>query len=309
MTIVLLCATRRGYLFLQKITELLPEANLIVFSFREELWEPPFLDNIHKLTLANAAQFFEDRQVGSKRWSQFWESTAVDLMFVVSWRYMIPACVYKRPRLGTFVFHDSLLPAYRGFSPTVWAIINGEDHTGVTLFDIAEEMDSGDIIDQELVPIGPDDTIAIVMERVTQTYLDLLERNIDNLTSGTAARYPQDHSRATYTRKRLPEDNEIDWGLPAEKIYNLVRAVTKPYPGAYTYLNGKKMYIWSANVLKDYDEYIRRIPGRVVKLYIGSGAVVLTGDNPLLIRDVQIEAHPIVCASDALNGVGLTLGR
>lgn len=83
------------------------------------------------------------------------------------------------------------LPEYRGFSPTVWAIINGEDHTGVTLFKIAEEVDAGDIVDQERVPIGPDDTIAVVIERVTQTYLDLLERNLDGLINGTVRLYPK----------------------------------------------------------------------------------------------------------------------
>ena len=133
MRIALFCATRRGQRFLQKLHELRPEADLLVFSFAEEPWEPPFLDDIRRLTLDCGGQFFEAKQVGAARWADLWESTPVDLMLAVSWRYIIPPRVYERARLGAYVFHDSLLPEYRGFSPTVWAMINGEDHTGVTL--------------------------------------------------------------------------------------------------------------------------------------------------------------------------------
>jgi methionyl-tRNA formyltransferase len=309
MHIVLLCATRRGYLFLKRLIELLPRVDLTVFSFREEPWEPPFLEDIRELTLASGGQFFESRQVASQRWSWFWESTKVDLMFLVNWRYIIPSSVYLRPRLGTFAFHDSLLPEYRGFSPTVWAIINGEDHTGVTLFKINDEVDAGDIVDQERVPIGPDDTIAVVMERVTQTYLDLLERNLDDLIKGTARLYPQDHSRATYTCKRLPEDNQIDWTASSESIYNLIRAVSAPYPGAYTYLSGRKMRVWSARRVTNVPRYVGRVPGRVIEVRPGEGAVVLTGDGALLLTQVQMEGGQIVCAADVLNSLSLTLGR
>lgn len=309
MRIVTLCATRRGYLFVQKLAELAPQSELVVFSFPEEPWEPRFLDDIRELTLARGGRFFETKKVGSPRWGQFWDSTDVDLMFVVSWRFMIPASVYQRPRLGTFVFHDSLLPEYRGFSPTVWAIINGEDHTGVSLFEIADGVDEGDIIAQERVPIGPDDTIAAVMEQVTHTYLDLLEQNLDNLLRGTAPRYPQDHSRATYTTKRLPEDNLIDWSGPTEQAFNLIRATSTPYSGAYTFLDGQKIRVWSAKRLSISRSYIGRIPGRVVEVWPEEGSVVLAGDGSLLLTEVQLEGGEVVCATDVLNRLSQTLGR
>jgi len=309
MRIVLLCATRRGYLFLKKLFELLPQTQLTVFSFQEEPWEPPFLDDIRELTLAIHGQFFETKQVGSHHMSEFWESTEVDLMLVVSWRYMVPTSVYRRPRRETFVFHDSLLPYYRGFSPTVWAIINGEDHTGVTLFKIAEEVDAGDIVDQIRIPIGPDDTIALVMERVTGAYLDLLERNLNNLINGTAPLYPQDHSRATFTCKRLPKDNQIDWAGSSESIYNLIRAVSAPYPGAYTYLFGQKMIVWAARRVVSAHRYVGKVPGRVCEVRAGEGSVVLTGEGALLLTQVQMEGGEIVCAADVLNSPAQTLGR
>jgi methionyl-tRNA formyltransferase len=222
---------------------------------------------------------------------------------------MIPRNVYSRPRLGSFVFHDSLLPNYRGFSPTVWALINGEKQTGVSLFAISEGVDAGDIVDQRAVPIGPDSTIAEVMQQVTQTYIEMLETNIQPLIAGTAPRHPQDHSRATFTCKRTPQDNEIDWTLSTDTIYNLIRASGAPYPGAYTYLNGKKLMVWSAARLDSPQRYLGSIPGRVVEVRPWSGSVVLTGDGSLLLRQCQLEGTDIVCAADVLKRLSDTLGR
>lgn len=308
MRIVTLCATQRGYRFLRKLSDLVPHCELVVFSFPEEPWEPRYLDDIRQLTLERGGQFFEAKQVGAARWRQFWDSTAIDLMFAVSWRYMIPASVYQRARLGTFVFHDSLLPAYRGFAPTVWSIINGEDHTGVTLFEIAEHVDEGAVVAQKRVPIGPDDFITDVLERVTESYLELLEQNLEQLIQGTAPRSPQDELFATYTCRRLPEDNQIDWTASTASIYNLIRAVSRPYPGAFTYLGGEKMTIWSAKRLANPRRYVGRVPGRVVEVRPGEGTVVLTGDGSLLLAEVQVEGGEAVCASDVLNSLAHTLG-
>ena len=307
MRIALLCATRRGYLLLKKLDELRPDSEWVVFSFREEAHEPPFLDDLRNLTLDRGGRFFEAKNVGSARWAPFWESTPTDLMFAVSWRYMIPPDVYRRPRQGAFVFHDSLLPAYQGFAPTVWAILNGEDHTGATLFEIAEEVDSGDIVDQQRVPIGAEDSIADVMEHVTQAYLDMLERNLDRLLDGSAPRHPQDHSRATYTCKRLPDDNRIDWSASTRDIHNLIRAVSQPYPGAFGYLRDRRVRIWSAQVLTDYHRYSGKVQGRVVEVRPGAGTVVLTGDGALLLKQVQLEGDAIACASDVLTSPSQTL--
>lgn len=309
MRIVLLCATRRGLRVLKKLSELAPQAELVVFSFREEPHEPPFLDAIREQTGAVGGSFHEARQVGAEKWKAFWESTSVDLLLAVSWRYLVPPEVYRRAKRGAFVFHDALLPAYRGFAPTVWAIANGEDHTGVTLFEMAEGMDAGDIVDQERVPIGPDETIAVVLERVTETYLHLLEKNLSRLLDGTASRRPQDPSRATFTCRRVPGDNAIDWRGSTASIFNLIRAVTAPYPGAFTLLGGKKLTVWAATRVSPRPDYVGRVPGRVVEVRPGVGSVVLTGDGALLLTKVQTEGGPEVCAAEVLNNLSLTLGR
>ena len=309
MRVLTFCATQRGYRFVRKLTELLPQAELVVFSFPEDPWEPRYLSDIRELTLAKGGQFYVAKQVGSKKWNNFWDTVPIDLMFVVSWRFLIPPSVYQRSRLGTYVFHDSMLPEYRGFSPTVWAIVNGLDYTGVTMFKIAEGVDEGNIIAQQRVPITSDDTISVVIDRVTQAYQDVLEQNLRSLIDGTAKLHPQDHSLATYTCKRVPEDNQIDWSNSTSCIYNLIWAVTYPYPGAFTYLNGKKIYIWSAKRVLTPKYYVGKIPGRVVEILPGEGSIVLTQDGCLLITQAQLEGGEIFTGDKILNNLSLTLGR
>lgn len=309
MRVVLFCATQRGLRFLEKLHTLLPEAEIVVFSFREDAWEPPFLDDIRQLTERCGGQFYESKQVGASRWDTLWHTTPIDLMFAVSWRYIIPAQVYERARLGAYVFHDSLLPEYRGFAPTVWAIMNGEDHTGATLLEMADDYDTGAIIGQQRIPIGADETIADVMTRVTETYLTLLENHLPGLIAGSAPRSPQDESRATYTAKLLPEDFRIDWNWPTQRIHNLIRATTRPYAGAYTTLEGTTLRIWAAQPVGNPRRYIGRIPGRVIEIRPDAGSVVLTGDGALLVTEVQPQDADSQPAHQIINRISHTLGR
>ena len=311
MHIVVCCATRRGYRFLEKLIALKADAELTVFSFKEDPWEPPFLDDIRTLTRNSGGIFHEAKQVSASRWQQFWQEANFDLLFAVSWRYMIPAQIYERASQGAYVFHDSLLPEYRGFSPTVWAIINGEDHTGATLCEMVDDYDAGPIVAQERVAIGADETISVVFDRVTDSYLRLLENNLDVLLAGKVAATPQDEHRATYTCKLLPEDFRIDWTWPTERIYNLIRATTRPYAGAYTTLNGKRLRVWSARRLPPAEARVfkGRVPGRMVNLCEDGRVAVLTGDGELWLEQVQLEGGPIVPAADIINRYAFTLGR
>lgn len=306
MKIVILCATKRGYRVLDCLLKLLPNEEVTVFSFREEPWEPPFLQDIKDLTESRGAHFFETKNVGHAKWESFWESGDIELMLVVSWRYMIPSKVYQKPKQGTYVFHDSLLPAYRGFSPTVWAILNNEKQTGATLFRIAEEVDSGDIVDQVAVDIGRDDTIAAVMDKVTEAYLSLLEANLFTLLEGKARLIPQDQSKATFTCKRTPEDNRIHWQANTLDIYNLIRACTKPYPGAFAYLGTQKVKVWSSKLILD-RTYVGRIPGRVAEIHPDQGVAIMTGDGVILLQSIQLEDGDIITADHVINSLTMTL--
>lgn len=299
--IALACASNRGLLFARHLRELAPEAELTLFSFREEPWEPPFLADIEHFAAESGARLIETRHLHANAHADFWNETPPDLLFAVGWRYLLPACVFERPRLGSWIFHDSLLPRFRGFAPTVWAMINGEQQAGATLFRLSTEhhdVDSGPILDQSAVPIGPEDDISKVMQRVTQTYLDLLERNLSTLLNGTARPTEQDESLATYTCKRVPEDARIDWRRTAREIHNLIRASSRPYPGAFAELNGERITIWRAAPVEG-RRYVGAVPGRVIERRHGQGVVVLTGDGALLLAEVQREGES-PCSGDVI---------
>ena len=166
----------------------------------------------------------------------------------------------------------------------MWAIVNGEDHTGVTLLEMREGIDEGAIADQRRIQIGEDETIAEVMERVSDAYVDLLHANLDKLCTGGVTVREQDVVRATYACKRLPEDNRIDWRAPSRRVLDLIRGVTRPYPGAWTTLDGEKVVIWSAAADPSSRRYAGRVPGRVIAL---SPPAVLTGDGAIVLHELE----------------------
>jgi len=287
--ICVFAATQRGLIFLRKLHSILPDARLTVVSFKEEDHEPPFLEDIRSFSGKIGATFFAARNVALERYSSLWESLSIiDLMFCVSWRYLIPPSIYERARIGTFVFHDSMLPKYRGFAPSVWSIVNGESHTGASLILISEGIDEGDIVDQESVKIDTKDNIADVLEKVTKTYLTILERNIAKLLSNKFSLKPQNHNMASYTVKRTTLDYKLDWMQPAKVCYDLIRGCTRPYPGAYTFFNGMKLVIFKAN-LSDSRVYEVLAPGRVTSK-AKNGISVLCGDKrALFLEEFELE--------------------
>ena len=308
MTLAICCATERGRQVLARMLELRSGDDFVVFSFRESPDEPPFFDAIREVAEGGGARFYEARKMGSPEILDLFEREDFSTLLAVSWRYMIPMSVAEQSTHGAFVIHDSLLPAYRGFSPTVWAIANGETETGATLFRMASDVDSGDIVDQIRVPIGAGEYISEVMKRVTDAYIQLVERHVDSILSGTAPRTPQDHDAASYTCRRLPEDNEIDWNASTDSVFNLIRAVSRPYQGAYTTLRGDRMRIWRASPDSSPQRYVGRIPGRVVEIRKGVGVVVLTGDGSVLVEEVEVEGRDAECAADVVTSLSSHLG-
>lgn len=149
------------------------------------------------------------------------------------------------PSVGSFNLHGSLLPAYRGRSPVNWVLVNGEQRTGVTLHHIVEAPDAGDIVGQKEVVIDFEDTAYTLYRKICATAKELLEEILPLIKKGTAPRVAQNLKQGSYYGGRRPEDGRIDWSWPVMRIYNLVRGVTEPYPGAFTHLpEGQKLLIW-----------------------------------------------------------------
>ncbi len=169
---------------------------------------------------------------------------APDLLFSFYYRRVLPEEMLAAPKLGAWNVHGSLLPKFRGRAPVNWAVLKGETRTGATLHAMTSKADAGAIVDQEAVPIGPDDTAIEVQERVTAAAVSVLGRRLEELKAGTAKTTPQDESQATSFGKRRPEDGRIDWSRPAKEVHDLVRAVAHPYPGAFTDVFGGKTFVW-----------------------------------------------------------------
>ena len=157
-----------------------------------------------------------------------------DLIFSFYYRSMLPMSLLQRARLGAFNLHGSLLPKFRGRAPLNWAILKGETETGVTLHEMVEKPDAGRIVDQQAVPIGPDENAVEVFHKMTDAAEKVLRRSIGDLISGKAKLRPNDLSKGSYFGRRRPADGRIDWSRSAQEIHDLVRALAPPFPGAFS---------------------------------------------------------------------------
>jgi methionyl-tRNA formyltransferase len=167
-----------------------------------------------------------------------------DFLFSFYYRHMLTQPLLQIPPRGAYNMHGSLLPKYRGRVPVNWAVINGETQTGATLHVMAEKPDAGAIVDQTAVPILPNDTAREVFDKVVVAAELTLHRCLPALIEDRATLVPQDLSRGSYFGGRKPEDGRIDWTLPAQDIHNLVRGVTRPYPGAFSDTAKGRLVLW-----------------------------------------------------------------
>ncbi len=167
-----------------------------------------------------------------------------DFLFSFYYRHMLKLPLLQIPSRGAYNMHGSLLPKYRGRAPVNWAIINGATGTGATLHVMAEKPDAGAIVDQVAVPILPNDTAREVFDKVVVAAEMTLHRCLPALLDDSATLMPQDLSQGSYFGGRKAEDGRIDWTLPAHDIHNLVRGVTRPYPGAFSDTAKGRLMLW-----------------------------------------------------------------
>jgi methionyl-tRNA formyltransferase len=172
-----------------------------------------------------------------------------------------------------------------------WVLVHGEMETGMTLHYMEEKADRGDIVAQKRVPITTEDTAFTLFAKMTVAAEEVLRDTYPLLRTGQAPRVPQDHSQASYFGGRRPEDGHILWTKPAREIYNLVRAVTHPYPGAFTYLAGRKLFIWWGRPLAE-PISPAAVSGQIVARILGEGLLVATGEGQFLIERAQWEGEP-----------------
>ncbi len=235
------------------------------------------------------------------------ESMAPDLIVVCGWYYLLPKRILEIPRLGVVGFHPSLLPKYRGAAPLNWAIICGEEKTGVSLFYLDSGVDSGDIIAQAEVKIDIRDTIADVYQKIDDEIINLAKTEVPRILRNTALRRAQSHEDATCFPPRLPDDGRIDWRLTSREIYDWIRAQTDPYPGAFSLLDGQKLMCWEARLLERPNNRVPGMAGYVFRVVQGRGVEVLTGDGSMELSTVGFPGGERHSADCVLTHMGMRL--
>lgn len=225
---------------------------------------------------------------------------------ISSFNRILPAEILT---LSRFInVHYSPLPRYRGRANVNWALINGEPTAAISIHDLSPWLDSGDILFQKEIPIRPGDTAASLYCRLNSLQERVLGRVVVDALAGRPGT-PQDHPKATYGCARIPDDGEIDWSRPTIEIDRLIRALSPPFPGAFTHLEGQRLVIVRASPLCDAADYVGRVPGRVVRRSKAAGWVdALTGDGILRVFEVVPESGGLTPAATSIKSTRATLG-
>ncbi len=226
-----------------------------------------------------------------------------DLMVVVAYGQILPKSILNIPKYGAVNVHASLLPKYRGAAPIAWAILNGENVTGVTTMVMDEGMDTGDILLQAEVPVGSDDTCQILHDRLASLGTRLLIETLERMKQGNIQPIPQDPSKATYAPPLKKEDGHIDWKRDADEIDRQVRALN-PWPGAFTGLDGRLLRIYKGAVR---EKPLTGKTGSVV--WVGADFIeVEAGRNAYIIKEVQLEGRRRMGIREFLSGHPISVG-
>lgn len=214
----------------------------------------------------------------------------IDIAFVIGWQRLIPADILKEIKTGIFGMHGSSedLPKGRGRSPMNWALILDKKQFYTNLFKYEDNIDGGDILDTQKFDINNFDTIETLHFKNMISMSRLIKKNINKLLENKFELKKQQHENATYYPKRTSEDGWIDWTLKTRDIYNLCRAVTKPFPGAISEIDGIEIKIWKTQTFTESWKYEKAKPGEIVEKFYNNKFVVKTKDGCILITDYEI---------------------
>jgi len=234
------------------------------------------------------------------------EHMDLDLVFVIGWSQIIHKKALSTSRLGMIGAHASLLPHNRGSAPINWAIINGEKKTGNTLIRLSEDVDTGEIIDQIEFPIKPYDSCKTLYEKVAETNREMIARTIPRIVAGERLGQNQSLIAEPVLPRRRPKDGDIDWSKSADRIYDFVRALTRPYPGARGYLESQMWLIWKCSFLPNAVTAEAAMAGECIGPLISfdagaCGQVVKCGDGMVVLNEVEDRSGRLYSGIDLCN--------
>lgn len=245
---------------------------------------------------------YQPDRVRDETFLRVFREISPDMVVLAAFGQILPIEIIELPRMGCLNVHPSLLPLYRGAAPINWALINGEEKTGVTIMMMDEGVDTGDILLQEEMDIAPDEIFDNLHNRLSQLGAEILLKAVKGVAEGSIERKPQDSSRATYAPKLTKDTGYIDWNQSAHEIVNLIRGLSST-PGAYAFLRDKKLKIYHA--VPGPLSTGEKEPGTIGQ-FMESGLQVSTADGHVYIQDVQLEGKKRLSIDSFLRGFRLS---
>jgi UDP-4-amino-4-deoxy-L-arabinose formyltransferase/UDP-glucuronic acid dehydrogenase (UDP-4-keto-hexauronic acid decarboxylating) len=270
-----------------------------VFTHTDDPGENNFFSSVARLGAELDLSVYAPEDVNHPLWVDRIRDLQPDVIFSFYYRHMLSDEILSLAPQGGFNLHGSLLPHYRGRAPVNWALVNGETETGATLHKMVKRPDAGDIVGQQKVTIADSDTALTLHKKVLEAAQAVLKEQLPKLKNGTATFTKQDESQASYFGRRTAADGEILWHKSAKEINNLVRAVTEPYPGAFSYLGQRKLIVWRSRVL---DTQHDKQPGTVLST---SPLVIACGEGALEIVAGQNDSGLYVQGSRLAQEMGI----
>jgi methionyl-tRNA formyltransferase len=302
-----------GHRTLEALLNSAHEVSLVVTHPKSEhAYEKIWDDSVAELAEKHDVPVLIRKRPGDAELSDRLRQAEPDVIVATNWRTWIPPEIFNLPPRGTLNVHDSLLPAYAGFSPLIWALLNGEREVGVTAHLMDDTLDAGDIVLQRAVPVGPTDTATDLFHRTLELFGPITVDGLALLASGRTDWPKQDRSKASFFHKRSEEDIRIDWTRPVDEIERLVRAQSDPYPNAFTHHDGQRVRIRSARVSQG---RYGGTPGRIFYRE-GDGVVIVAGpdarsgrEHGLAITRVRTDDGQDHAATDYFRTMGGYLTR
>ena len=288
MRVVMLGYQTWGHRTLQALLKSRHEVCLVVtHPASDHTYESIWADSVEELARSEGIEVFLAKRPTPELVDRVAE-LAPDIMVANNWRTKLPEELFTIPKHGTLNLHDSLLPKFTGFSPVIWSLISGAERTGLTAHLMDSELDTGDIVMQRAVDITPESTGTSLVFDTLDLVPEVLEAALDRLEFGTVETVPQDLDQRTFFHKRSESDSLVDWTWPATDIERFVRALSDPYPNAYTYFRGERLRIVASHVSRC---VYGGTPGRVFieedgGMVIVAGAEAYRGESRGLVLDV-----------------------
>ena len=275
-----------------------------LYTHRDSPGEEVWWRSCAELARANMIPVYSPKRIDSRTIERL-AARPPAVIYSFYYRNLIPAEVLDLAPLGAFNLHASLLPKYRGRAPVNWMLVNGEREGGVTLHRMVAQADAGDVVAQRAVEISDDDTALTLYRKIVPLGVALIREYHPRIVAGNAPQHPQDLAAGSCFGRRRPEDGRIDWNWPARRIYNLVRAVTHPYPGAFCEVDGRKLFIWRAKIASE--SGVRAAVGTILRRCDDGAVEVAAAEGAVLVMQAQFEGDTERPAAELFTRDGIAL--